>query len=64
MVPTGAWELPSPTAISAIEAKRCPDWTNNPNKLSKVPLGSLNGRGCMASRKEPAGASTSLNSPG
>ena len=64
VVPTGAFGLPCPTFISAIEANLCPAFTNMPNKFNKVPLGSLNGNGCMDSRNEPPGASTSLNSPG
>ena len=64
VVPTGAFGLPCPTLISAIEANLCPAFTKIPKRFNKVPLGSLNGNGWIDSRKEPPGASTSLNSPG
>ena len=63
VVPTGAWGCLS-VFISAIEAKVFPEFTNIPKRFSKVLLGSLKGKGCIDSLREPPGASTSLNSPG
>ena len=64
VVPTGACGLPCPVFISAIEANCLPEFTRTDNKDNKVWLGSLKGKGCIASASEPPGASTSLNSPG
>ena len=48
----------------AMDANRCPESTNMLSSDSRVPLGSLKGRGCIESLSDPPGASTSLNSPG
>ena len=64
VVPTGAFGLPCPVFISAIDANFLPPSTKIPSKFNKVPLGSLNGSGWIDSLSDPPGASTSLNSPG
>ena len=64
VVPTGAFGLPCPVLISAIDANFWPESTKMFSRLSNVALGSLKGNGWIESRKDPPGASTSLNSPG
>ena len=65
VVPTGAFFCPpSPILASAIDTKRLPLSTSEANSVASVPEGSLYGRGIIASRMLPPGASMSLNSPG
>jgi hypothetical protein len=64
VVPTGLTSLPSPSFMSATAAKDLPLSITKPSKLNSVPDGSLYGSVIRDARRSPAGASTSLNSPG
>ena len=50
--------------MSATAAKDLPLSITKPSKLNSVPDGSLYGSVIRDARRSPAGASTSLNSPG